>query len=167
MDCSPSSSSVHEISQARILEWVAISFSMGILTQELNIHFLCVSCIVRGFFTVESPQKHLAFSYKHCCIFNIKYKICWFYTLFLILHMKMCISPTPPPPLDCFLAFRFYLGISFKEFSHFPCFFSTPPSSTHAVYNIDHSNLFVYSWPTHTRHTLIMNKCIMNGRFRK
>ena len=27
MDCSPSSSSVHGISQARILEWVAISFS--------------------------------------------------------------------------------------------------------------------------------------------
>jgi len=27
MDCSPPASSVHEISQARILEWVAISFS--------------------------------------------------------------------------------------------------------------------------------------------
>ena len=29
MDCSPSGSSVHGISQARILEWVAISFSKG------------------------------------------------------------------------------------------------------------------------------------------
>ena len=29
MDCSPPSSSVHGISQARILEWVAISFSRG------------------------------------------------------------------------------------------------------------------------------------------
>ena len=29
MDCSPSSSSVHGILQARILEWVAISFSRG------------------------------------------------------------------------------------------------------------------------------------------
>ena len=27
MDCSPPGSSVHEISQARILEWVVISFS--------------------------------------------------------------------------------------------------------------------------------------------
>jgi len=27
MDCSPPGSSVHRISQARILEWVAISFS--------------------------------------------------------------------------------------------------------------------------------------------
>ena len=29
MDCSPPSSSVHKISQARILEWVAIPFSSG------------------------------------------------------------------------------------------------------------------------------------------
>ena len=29
MDCSPPDSSVHEIFQARILEWVAISFSRG------------------------------------------------------------------------------------------------------------------------------------------
>ena len=29
MDCSPPGSSVHESSQARILEWVAISFSRG------------------------------------------------------------------------------------------------------------------------------------------
>ena len=29
MDCSPPSSSVREISQARILEWVSISFSLG------------------------------------------------------------------------------------------------------------------------------------------
>ena len=29
MDCSPPGSSTHEVSQARILEWVAISFSRG------------------------------------------------------------------------------------------------------------------------------------------
>ena len=29
MDCSPPGSSVHEILQARILEWVAIPFSRG------------------------------------------------------------------------------------------------------------------------------------------
>ena len=29
MDCRPSGSSVHGISQARILEWVAMSFSRG------------------------------------------------------------------------------------------------------------------------------------------
>ena len=37
VDCSPPGSSVHGILQARILEWVAISFSRGIfLTQGLN-----------------------------------------------------------------------------------------------------------------------------------
>ena len=37
MDCSPPGSSVHRILQARILEWVAISFSRGIfLTQRSN-----------------------------------------------------------------------------------------------------------------------------------
>ena len=37
MDCSLQGSSVHGILQARILEWVAISFSQGIfLTLELN-----------------------------------------------------------------------------------------------------------------------------------
>ena len=41
MDCSPPGSSVHGISQARILEWVAISFSTGIFpTHELNLNLL-------------------------------------------------------------------------------------------------------------------------------
>ena len=45
MDCSLPGSSVHVILQARILEWVAISFSRG-----SNLHLLCLSCIVDGFF---------------------------------------------------------------------------------------------------------------------
>ena len=41
MDCSLPGSSVHGILQARILEWVAISFSRGIfLTQGSNLHLL-------------------------------------------------------------------------------------------------------------------------------
>ena len=37
MDCSPLGSSVNRISQAKILEWVAISFSRGLfLTQGSN-----------------------------------------------------------------------------------------------------------------------------------
>ena len=43
MDYSPPGSSVHGISQARILEWVAISFSRGVfLTQGWN---LCLHCV--------------------------------------------------------------------------------------------------------------------------
>ena len=40
MDCSPPGSSVDEILQVRILEWVAITFSRGIFpTQGLNLEF--------------------------------------------------------------------------------------------------------------------------------
>ena len=43
LDYSPPSSSAHEIFQARILEWVAISFLQGIfLTQRSNPHLLCL-----------------------------------------------------------------------------------------------------------------------------
>ena len=40
MDCSPPGSSVHGIHQARILEWVAISFSRIFLTQGSNLGLL-------------------------------------------------------------------------------------------------------------------------------
>ena len=40
-DCSPSASSVHRILQARILEWVAISYSRGsVLAQGSNLSLL-------------------------------------------------------------------------------------------------------------------------------
>ena len=46
-------SSVHEISQARILEWVAISFSRGSSRPRGQ---TCVSSMTGGFFTTETPQ---------------------------------------------------------------------------------------------------------------
>ena len=54
MDYSPPASSVHEISQARILEWVAISFSRG-SSQPRD--WTCVSCTAGRFFTPEPPGK--------------------------------------------------------------------------------------------------------------
>ena len=45
MDCSPPGSSAHGILQARILEWVAISFSRGIFPTQ-------VSCVADGFFII-------------------------------------------------------------------------------------------------------------------
>ena len=43
MDCSQSGSSVHRILQAKILEWIAISYSRGIfLTQGSNQYLLCL-----------------------------------------------------------------------------------------------------------------------------
>ena len=47
VDCSPPGSSVHGISHARILEWVAISFSKRSFQPKDGI---CVSCISRQMF---------------------------------------------------------------------------------------------------------------------
>ena len=58
-DCSPPGSSVHEILQARILEWVAIPFPRG--SSQLSDHTQ-VSCFAGRFFTIwatrEAPIKH-------------------------------------------------------------------------------------------------------------
>ena len=54
MDCSPPGSSVHEISQARILEWVAISFFMG---SSWPRNWIWVSCIAGRFFTVWATKE--------------------------------------------------------------------------------------------------------------
>ena len=54
IDCSPLGSSVPGISQARILEWVAMSFSRGTSQPRDWTH---VSCVEGGFFTSEPPGK--------------------------------------------------------------------------------------------------------------
>ena len=54
VDCSPPGSSVHGISQARILEWVAISFSRGSSQPRDQTQ---VSCIAGRFFTTEPLGK--------------------------------------------------------------------------------------------------------------
>ena len=47
MDCSPPGLSVHGISQARILVWVAVPFSKGSSQPRDWTHISCVSCITR------------------------------------------------------------------------------------------------------------------------
>ena len=47
MDYSPPGSSVHGISQASILEWIAISFSRGSSQPRDQTHISCISCIGR------------------------------------------------------------------------------------------------------------------------
>ena len=51
-DCSPTGSSVHEIFQARILEWVAISFFTGYSSPRDQ---TCMSCIACRFVTTVPP----------------------------------------------------------------------------------------------------------------
>ena len=57
MDCSPPGSSVHGISQERIMEWVAMPSSRGSSRPRDRTHISCVSYTVGGFFTTRPPGK--------------------------------------------------------------------------------------------------------------
>ena len=74
IDCSLPGSSVHGRSQSRILERVAISFSMGSSWSKDWIHVFCISCIGRRIVyhwaTKEAP------SWFYCTIITGIYYIC-------------------------------------------------------------------------------------------
>ena len=55
MDCNPLGSSVHGISQVRVLEWVAISYSRGSSQPRDRSSVSCVSYIAGGFFYGWAP----------------------------------------------------------------------------------------------------------------
>ena len=57
MDCSLPGSSIHGIFQARILEWVAISFSRGSSWSRNWTHFSCISRIGKELFTTVPPEE--------------------------------------------------------------------------------------------------------------
>ena len=59
LDCSPPSFSVHGISQARILEWIAISFSRGSSRPRGQSPISCVSCIADDSLPAEPSGKPL------------------------------------------------------------------------------------------------------------
>ena len=86
MDCSLPGSSVHGISQARILEWVAISSSRESFWPKHWTHISCVSCIAGGFFTAEPSGKecisheHLKISY----VFTTEYMQFYFFCFQLL-----------------------------------------------------------------------------------
>ena len=70
MDCSPQGSSDHGISQARILELVAIFFSRE-SSQPRNQTHICVSSIVGRFFTQEAIREVWKFTYHLHCIYTV------------------------------------------------------------------------------------------------
>ena len=72
-DCSPPGSSVHGIFQARILEWVAISYSPGDLPDPgIETASLAFPALAGGFFiTVSLGKPHLS----HYCILMVLYII--------------------------------------------------------------------------------------------
>ena len=66
MDCSPSSSSVHWISQERILKWVVISFSRDLPNPGIKPESPGSPALASMLFTTEPPEKflsHVDFSY--------------------------------------------------------------------------------------------------------
>ena len=60
MDSSPPGPSAHGISQARILEWVAISFSRDLSDSGMEPVSPASPALAGGFFTAESPGKPLS-----------------------------------------------------------------------------------------------------------
>ena len=65
IDCSPPGSSLHGISQARILEWVAMPSSRGSSQARDRSQ---VSCIAGGFFTICASREALEVS----CLFEFE-----------------------------------------------------------------------------------------------
>ena len=61
MDCRLPGSSVHGISQVRILEWVASYSSKGSSQPKDGTHVSCISCTAGRFFTTEPPGRPLNF----------------------------------------------------------------------------------------------------------
>ena len=76
MDCSPPGSSLHGIFQARVLEWVAISFSKGSSQPRDRTQ---VSHIARRFFTIWATRK------PYACI--NRYPVCpWGWGVIPVIH---------------------------------------------------------------------------------
>ena len=71
MDCIPSGSYVHGISQVRILEWVAISYSRGSPWSKDQTH---VSCLTNIFFTKAAPEKPLVYGIGLLKLLNPRYQ---------------------------------------------------------------------------------------------
>ena len=59
VDCSPLVSSIRGISQARILHWVAVSFSRRSFWPWDQTRISYISCIAGGFFTAKPPWRRL------------------------------------------------------------------------------------------------------------
>ena len=75
MDCGPLGSSVHGISQARILEWVAISYSRGSSQPRDQIRTFCIGR--RIFYHCATWKTHI-----------VLYIICNYKHIYLSMRMK-------------------------------------------------------------------------------
>ena len=104
-DCSLPDSSVHEISQARILEWVALSFSRGSSQPRDRTR---ISWLAGRFFTTEPSGKPTVdlecVSLRCAALFQSCIHLYLFFQSFLLsLHFSLVTQscPTPCDPMDC------------------------------------------------------------------
>ena len=78
MDCSPPGSSLHGIFQARVLEWIAISFSKG---SSWTRDRTWVSCIAGWCFTSwatrESPKEQWKWKWSHVLLFATPWAVAY------------------------------------------------------------------------------------------
>ena len=106
MDCSPPGSSVHGILQARILEWVAISFSRG-SSQPRD--WTLVAWIAGRYFTVWVKRKKwqptLVFLPGESCgrrsLVGCCHRVSQSWTPLMRLSMHACIGEGNGNPLQC------------------------------------------------------------------
>ena len=133
MDCSLPGSSVHGIFQARVLEWIAISFSRGSARPRDRTQ---VSCMVDRRFTIWATREVLAF-HSHIYFKELE-KICLFCILFI--YCSVSLSEVPNfllIPFFCLYNFfllekvfwRQILFISSCVLSHFSCVAHQAPLS--------------------------------------
>ena len=129
-DCNPPSSSVLGISQARILEWVAISSSRGYSWPRDWTHVSCISCLAGEVFTLETPGK----PYKH----GVQAK-------YLLLHCFHFSCQNAPPACWYIISLSFQLA---------QLMFWVPPTVYIIYFPVSFPSLFVgfqsyHSKPTH------------------
>ena len=104
MDCSPWGFFVHGIFQARILEWVAISYARGSSRPRDQTHISCISCkpishaspaLAGSLLTTVPPVKHIFFWGGHIfCVTEVFSQ----YHLFLMKFSSTWFMETPFPP---------------------------------------------------------------------
>ena len=119
IDCTPPGFSVCLNSQARILEWVAISSSRGSSQPRDQTFVSCVSCTAGGYFTSRKPRSLLVICFIHSTVY---------------IHPNLSIYPPPLPPGNhvCFL----HLWLYFCCVDKFTCthFFDSTCNQYHMMH---------------------------------
>ena len=90
MDCTLPGSSVHGISQARTLEWLAISFSRRSSQPRDRTH---ISCIAGGFLTTEPPEKQPDYTFFNFTNIPLRAIIFMYMKVKFLSHVQLFATP--------------------------------------------------------------------------